>query len=294
MENKIFRLDPFLANSGHEMDTYITTPVFQISELGVHIDSLLKWKEQGILNANRIDDSVRFNFVDFVWIQMIQQMTSLGVSLKNIEKVSREVNSRMNFKEELIEFQKNPPKDFESKEEQKATLKYILSVDPETINESSSISLLQYIITQILDQKEQVHIIVYSDGDCVFPWYEGHAYTYTTEELEKITYEPHVKISLTAIIRKFISLGKSPFDLPLQYRFSNSEYQLINNVHSGKYTEILVLFKNRTIESLQLTEQINPKEKFTTVMDKNDFMDLHVTKHEGKISKIERKRKVRF
>jgi hypothetical protein len=292
MRTENYNLDPFLGNSTSEMDAYITAPLFSISDLGISKQDLLCWKEEGILD--KIEDTAKFSFVEYSQIKIIQQLKLLGTQTNTIQNVLGKVNSIMNWKAELIELQKNPPSDFESKEAEEAFRKAILSIDPETLDETKGISLLQYLIGLILGEREQVHIVVYPQGDCVFPWYEGHAYTYTPEELERITYQPHIKISLTAIIREFISSEKAAFNLPLQYRIRNPEYHLIDHSLSGIYSEILVQYKNGGIDALQITEQVNPKEKITKILNGSDFMNVFIAKHDGRISKILSTHKIRF
>jgi hypothetical protein len=294
MKKTKINLDPFLGNSGGELDFYITKPVFSISDMGVPKEDLILWVKEGLLNTSEIIDDTKFNLEDYMRIQIIQQLLGFCVQLCTIKKVFSTVNEVVNVKELIVELQKNPPPDFESKERKEAFQKNILDIDPENFNGPKSISSLQYLISYyILDQKEQVYLVVYPNGDCVFPWYEGHAYTYAPEELERITYQPHIRISLTAIVRKFISSEKA-FDLPFHYRLNNPAYHLMDKALSGSYSEIVASFKNRNIEALELTQQVNPKTKITEIMKGKAFGNVTVIKHDGRISRIISTRNVRF
>lgn len=298
MKKKSFNLDRFLGSldtsMGYEMDEYLTNAIFQVSDLGIPNEELLIWKQHGVITNIELNDSSRFNFVDFVRIQMVQQLMALNVPLNNIKKAFLKINSEINFKEELIELEKNLSLYARNKEEEDLFRKKILSIDLDSLDEKACIPLLQYVITTILNQKEHVHLILYTDGDCEFPWYEAHVHTYASHEVERILDEPHVRISLTAIIKKFLSSENAKFELPMQYRLTNPHQQLLERVLSGKYDEILIQFKNESIDSLLLTQQLNPKTRITEIMRESDFMDVSISQHHGRISKIRRDLKIRF
>jgi hypothetical protein len=293
--NLHYNLDRFSGNSneslGFALDAYLTSTRFKISDLGVSKEDLLLWKRHGILQQYfEIDDTTRFNFIDYVKIQLIDQMRSLGLSLDIISAVYAKVSSVINFKQELIELQKNPPADID----RETFHKEILSIDPDSLDDTASISILQYTVIYILVQKEHVSLIVFCNGDCEFPWYDGHVHTYSHPEIERVLYEPHVKISLTAIIRNFLSDENEKFEFPLQYQLNTPLQLLFEKIQSGKYDEILITFKNRSIELLKLTQQISPKKKNTEVLKESDFMDISASTQQTQISNITSNVKIRI
>ncbi|HWZ21060.1 MAG TPA: MerR family transcriptional regulator [Cytophagaceae bacterium] len=299
--NTKHQLDSFLViNSLDEakaMLDFLQQPLFHIKDLGLSQRVVMHWDNYGLLNIKRDnnDEWRKFNFVDYVWIHIIQELRTMGVPLEIIKKSKATVLGEIHLEWMIKDIENNIDEIKKINEAEKINLKNLiqnfrLKEQPHSIK----LPFLLKIIADIIYYKRTLSLLVFSDGFTLPLWEGGLNGDYPTDIVEKITFETHIIVSIPNIIRKFITSEKSAFILPKLNILEENEQQLLDLIQSGDYEKIIINFKNKKMKTMKLTKQHDTKKKVVDVIMENSFQDIELVIHKGKIMKIKNTKKIIF
>lgn len=301
MGKSLVQLDQFFGVKSlrkvNELYSQITQPIFTIKDAGLNSRTISHWDNLGLIGIHRQSnvDWRRFSFMDYVWVQIIQELRSIGVPLAMIEKAKETLLSTISLKWifEAIKLHPEALDKLEGGQDKEALLKLLEPSELEKIDESTNVSTLLLLTVDCITNRIPISIIVFHDG-LTIPWYENETNNYSDEVLRKKIYETHTVISLASVIKKFLLEPKSIFVLPQINIIEENEKQLLEIIHSGKYNSVTIHFKNNKMKSLELIKDQDVKRRIVDVIADGSYQDIIVKTHKGLVTKIQNTVKVNF
>lgn len=260
--------------------------LFDVKDTGVTYKTINHWDKQDLLVSRRTEESKwrKFSFVEFVWLKMLEQFRSIGISIPILQKVKADVFLPVETEDIYRVFQKNKAllnelPDGGQKDQLKDRLTSGFSKGP------TSVPMLQFLICETIFDRTPVSLIVFVDGDW-FPWYENRPGIYSNEDRQRIAYHTHVRVSITEIIKDFLVGEKSTYILPELHLLTSTETKLLEIIHSGEYESITIHFKDSSIKSLDMVKAQPVKRRLVDILSESDYQEIVIKSHQGMVTTI--------
>ena len=270
----------------------ITEKQIKSNALGISPRVLNYWKTEGLL----LDDltyekhqHLRFNFVDYVWFNIIQELRKFSLKLSIIKNIKEalffpipvnELLQEPKFVDEVI---KKLP------ENKKAELLDIMH-NPTILDEAKehlNFSLLSILILQAIIHKQHVTLLVD---------YEGEVLPLPYNEIDKWLNDPlyinfikktHISVSLSEIITRFITDNELDLCYGKFQLISEREAEILRLLREEKLDSLVIHFdKDNSIPLIEIQEKYNKVDKETRLLDmiiKNGYQTIELKTQKGKI-----------
>lgn len=264
--------------------------LFDVKNTGISYKTINHWDKHDLLVSRRTDDSKwrKFSFVDFVWLKIIEQFRSIGTSIPILQKVKTEIFQKVNTddiheifeeSEELVEELINELPNSQQLTELKSMLK---SGQPW---KSLHVPVLQVLICETIFDRIPISLIVFTDGHW-FPWYQDGAGIYSDEDRERTAYQTHVVVSITEIIKEFLTGDNAVFTLPKLHLLTETEVKLLEIIHSGEYESITIHFRDRKAKSVEMVKAQDVKRRIVDILSESAYQEIIIKSHQGMVSTI--------
>ncbi|MFZ7144337.1 MAG: MerR family transcriptional regulator [Bacteroidota bacterium] len=180
---------------------------FLIKDLDIPYRQINHWDEKGIISFSRkITEGWRkFSFVELVWIKMVDEFRQFGIPLDIIAKVKKDIFEGISMKEifALIENKKEQINKIKGNKKAKQKISSVKSKDIKSDN--PFFSWLHLFVADAITNQADYSIMVFQDGFWL-PWANGKQEAELDEDVEfRLKYTSHMVVSITGIIREFIT-----------------------------------------------------------------------------------------
>ena len=221
-------------------------------------------KEGVIMSAENVSSGRRkFNFFQVLWLQMVENLRTMGYSLQNIKAI-RERLFRTPYFDEL------------DKEHSKF----------------DDFSMFEFIITLSLLSNDQIYFIALQDGRYSFVS-DRSILIYTMDD----TYlqEPHINLPLAHLIKGlFDIIPKESPNSHLSYKYEKSIYEkltqdeanVVKDIRRGIYDQITVTFNNGKIKKISKVNTVETSKEIGEILKSDDYQDISLKVRDGKVVKI--------
>ncbi len=108
----------------------------------------------------------------------------------------------------------------------------------------------------------------------------------TPAQKKKLVFSTYIKVSLTRVIKRFLTSEKSGFVLPKLSIIEKNEQQLLEIINSGDYEFVKITFKNRKVRTIELAKAQDTKERVVDIISENKYQDISIKVYNGTITKI--------
>ena len=260
---------------------------YSISDLKITPRDATYWDKQGILPTVKGSGTRRkYDLTQSVWIKLIQQMRSLGISLKKIK----------NLNENLLE----PKNDITLMDQallvkiiDQLKAKYDNAITHEQLVNQLKVNQPNLFMTTVLSTiifRKSMKCIVNMDGEYHVIDASRYAELFKLDkDFQEFVSKPHFSISITRAIQTLISdwVPDKPTS-KLQF-LSNTEIQILEMLRRNDVDSILIRFANGEPFLLEIEEQstIRMEQRFLDVIAKNGYQKISVTTQNGKITNFE-------
>lgn len=272
-----------------ELHEKLTKPIFLLKDVGVQYRTVLHWDQQGLLEHSREESEWRrYDYIQYVWIKIINDLRTFGVPIPIIEKAKTEILTRINLKWlfELFSLNKEYLDKLTNDEAKSELLSFLESKSYESIDDNLSVSFLELMIVETLTTKVPVSLNIFSDG-FILPLFESKLDVFEPGDVRKLTYETHVKISISNILNNFLSDTKDSFLIPQLQILADNERRLLEIIHSGEYETVTINFKNKKMKSVELIKEQNVKRKIVDILQDSQYQDIVIKSHKGVVTRIQ-------
>lgn len=290
-------LEPFVGSASiiKAMELYhcLNDQVYSTRDLAISSKTVMYWDNIGLLDIKRAgeNDKRRFSFMEYLWIQFVNDLREIGLGQPIIFKLKEYMLSKIEL-DWIVDVLKAHPEQLGKVKVKKADIDKLLS--DTNLGSDAAISQFMLLVVMTIVQRRRTSSIVFLDG-FTLPWISGDGNEHwSQEELYKKDTEPFVSLPITGLFTKFLCNPKTFFALPKLGLLNESEQYLMEQVHSGKYSSITINFKDTRIKSLEMVKKQDVKAKIADVLADASYQNITIKTHQGMVTKIENTIKVAF
>ncbi len=272
-----------------ELHEKLIKPIFLLKDVGVQYRTVLHWDQQGLLEHSREESEWRrYDYIQYVWIKIINDLRTFGVPIPIIEKAKSEILTKINLKWlfELFSLNRDQLDKLPNDDSKTELLSFLESKSYESIDDNLSVSFLELMIVETLTTKVPVSLNIFSDG-FILPLFESKLDVFEPGDVRKLTYETHVKISISNILNNFLSDTKDSFLIPQLQILADNERRLLEIIHSGEYETVTINFKNKKMKTVELIKEQNVKRKIVDILQDSNYQDIVIKSHKGVVTRIQ-------
>lgn len=260
-------------------------------DTGVNYRVINHWDEKGIIRftRNKKESNRKFSFVDFIWIKIVNEMRSFGVSLPVLQKMASEIFEPLPMKELFDNFANNLDalKKFEV-EDKEEFLNFFKSGEYKTADYDSlpfKFNYLHILIAEAIATRNSVTLIVFNDGEW-FPFIKDNEHLYPKELLYKKEFSSQVRINITELIFKFILEDYLTEYFNELHLFTHQEAKLLYYIKEGAYKKVVVLFKSKKHEPLEIKKSKNAQAEIVRIFREKEYREFILIDKKGKEFRI--------
>jgi DNA-binding transcriptional MerR regulator len=264
-------------------------PIYSINDVKIAPRDATYWDKQGILPKIKGPGLRRkYTLGQSIWIKLIQQMRSLGISLNTIKEL----------KDNLLE----PKIDINQLDHQllrqiisKVNAKMDSNLSPEQLlNEltEDGPSIFYSTVFATIIFRKRFHCIVNKDGDYIL--YEASKYNEllsTDEEFTEFVSQPYFCLSFADAYQSLIKeWSPEPF-LKETSLLTKTEMQILEMIRKKNVNSITIRYKDGEPDLIEIDEKYNIsiEQRFLDVIAKNGYQKITVKTQKGKIVDFENK-----
>lgn len=263
-------------------------------DTGIPYRTLNHWDEMKIIRFTRTSDigNRRFNFIDFVWIKVVNELRSLGLNLKMIQQMAKDVYEPMPTEMlfEAMEKSLDKIKQLEG-EDKEGYIQFIKSGEYKTEefkDYMKQFNLLYMLIAESIETRQSVAVIVFNDGEWI-PFMKDKEHLYPKELLYKIEFHSQIRVNITDLIFKFIvqdSLSDYANGMSI---FNPQEEELLKYVLQGDYKKVMVIFKSKKNEPIEISKNKIAVQQIVNIIRQQEYREFILTDKKGKEFRIRTK-----
>lgn len=266
-------------------------PFLNGKQIGISSRNLSHWVR--VLNDN--PETVwheKYTFVDFVWFKMVEQLREMNVGFEFIRLLKQNLMKPIRVKGLVngLKQTKDYIDDLSLSKEEKDTLLKLIATNY-TKPAYEFFTILHVIIIDSVVHRLPLAVAAFSDGAYLI-LDRTKEHLYSEEERNRLLFDTHIRINISAILKEFLKSDLSGFVVPKIGLLSPAENKLFEVVHSGDYERIVIHFRDKKIKALDLKRSENVKERIVDILDKGAFAEIVIKKHKGVVTKIENTIKV--
>lgn len=290
-ENLPFTLDEYFGQEvlqkAVELYEQIQRPLIGGVQTGMNLRNLNNWVN--MLDKKTVDSRKKYSFSEYIWYKVVEQLREAGLNLGTIATFKANLLEPIKVKGVLSKMQqaKSYIHDLKLPKEQKEQLlQFILTPQTKEISDTITFTLLDIIIMESILKKLPLSIAVFTNGDYII-LDKSKEHLYSEEENNRLLFDTHIRLSVSKIIKEFLSSDLSGFVVPELGLLSYAENKLYEVIHSGEYETIVIHFKDKKMKSMELKKSEDIKKRIVDILDKGEFGEIVVKKHKGIVTKIE-------
>ena len=283
-----FPLDPFFdtnsIDKAMQLREEMSSPRFFVKDTGLKYRVINHWDAEGLIHCSRnVEGGDRkFNFADYVWIKVVEELRSFGVPIPTIKTITDEVYEQLPMKEIYDGLADNlsllGDAEYPDKEGFIAFLK-----NKEYKNADFSdfyFPFLHLFLSNTITGREALSIIVFKDGEW-FPFIPSKEQFYPEEMLNKKKYSSHISICLLDIVFRFLSSDFAEKALKDLNLLSEKEKQLLEEIDTDRYKKVTVAFKSKKQDPIELKKGKKTREQLIDIIRNKEYKDFFITDNKG-------------
>ena len=264
-----------------ELHGVLTEERLGVKDTGVSYREINHWDKMGLIRCKRRSKTGdrKFNFIDFIWIKLIAELRSFGVSIPVIEKIARDLYEPLPVNELMEGIADNPGTldDLKDDEGKKGFLNFLQSGEYKEADFTGfEVNALQALIMDALVTRQAVSLIIFKDGEW-FPFTKEKEDAYPKEYLYKMEFSSQIRVSITETIFNFIQQDYMQSYMNDLNLFSPQEEKLLEYVREGNYKKVLVLFKSKKQDGLEIKKSKHAAEVIMRIIRENEYREFILT-----------------
>ncbi len=270
------------------------------TDTGVSYRVINHWENVGLIDNFREEGQRwrRFSFVEFIWVRMIDEMRRFGLPVESIKVVKQSLFQPASIVDLDIHLRSiyrargNSNADHEAGRE--AMEKDMQGrFDGGFEEQQLDGNWLQHLILSSIVKRCPVILVAFTDG-APFAIHEELDHFIFPEHLDRLSFESHLRIPITGIIKEFLRGGLAIERMGDLQILEPNEQTVLRIIHSGLYDSVTVNFKDKKMKSMELRQSQEVTRKIVDVLAAGKYQDISIVQHEGQITKIENTLKYKF
>jgi DNA-binding transcriptional MerR regulator len=262
---------------------------FYVSNTGISYRTINHWNEKGLIRCNRKNEGGdrRFSFADFVWIKIVNELRSFGVSIPTIKKITDEIYTHLPIQAIFENINSN----LESVknlcgQDNGQFLEFLKNKDYENADFTDiKITYLHILIADTISGREPMSIIVIKGGEW-FPFNPNKENIYSEEVINKRKFSSHISICLLDIIFQFF---KSETVIRFMKDFkliSSLEQKMLDELESDSFNKVSVFYKTEKYTPLEIKKSKTAKSQLLQIIRDRQYSHFIITDVIGNENKL--------
>ncbi|MBN1181059.1 MAG: hypothetical protein JXB49_02150 [Bacteroidales bacterium] len=262
------------------------------SELGISARNLNYYKTQGLFFSDTSfekHEHIKFNFTEYVWFNIILELRKYDIGVSVIKDIKELFEYGFPFGEFMSEAMQSEKFMNRLQKELKEEFIELMhsNVDWTEVEKQVPVNLLSLLIAEAITKRKSVSFLVNREGEFYpFSFVDFNELS-ENESLLKFLEKTYISISITQIIKKFIS----NFDLKLSSNklmlLNDREAQVIKLIQDGELESLTVhLDEENAIQLIEAKESYNKLDKESRLLDlilKDGYQTIELKTQNGKI-----------
>ena len=262
---------------------------YSINDLKIAPRDATYWDKQEILPKIKGPGLRRkYTLAQSIWIKLIQQMRSLGISLGTIKELKN------NLLEPKVDLNELDPQ-FLKQILDKLNSKMDLPMSPEELLshfDKDGPPIFDSAVMATIIYRKRFHCIVNKDGEYIIYEASKHnEYLTTEEEFAAFVSKPYFCLSFAEAYRSLINEWSPESLLSKSSLLTKTELKILEYIRKNDATSITIRFKNGEPDLLEIVEKSNItlEHRFFDVIAKNGYQMISLKTQKGKIVDFENK-----
>ena len=293
---------------GLELYKFLNTKRYSLKEIGISNKNVLDWSRSGLFIDEKPEKGRRtYNIIEYVWIKIIEQLRSFGLSIDAIRNVKENLLLDNNVKELPVSMVLgNYPEELNNDKEFIQLKEYITSqINQDELKdmiayfESKEMKMAQTAIAGMLYSafydRVDFHLLINAKGFLVI---SDRIPKQTNTPFDYILEAPYICIPLRNILSDFLTKEELQINgEDEQINLTDSERNVIDTLRKGNIVSLLVKFnKNEEISLIETEEHIDVKKAHGKLVDfimRNNYQEITYKTQNGQITHMRRKTKLK-
>lgn len=264
-----------------------------VKDTGVAYRIINHWDEKGLIRCGRVSEEAhrRFSFIDFMWIKIVEELRSFGISIPVIKKITDEMFLSFPINDIFDVFAENLDalKGMEA-EDKEGFFNFLKSGEYKSEDFSAfaseiKFSYLQLLLAESIATRNSVTLIVFNDGEW-FPFVKHNEHFYPKEILYKKEFSSQIRVNITELVFRFI-LEDYFIELINGLRlFTQQERRLLYYIKEGDYKKVFVLFKSKKFDAREIVKSDTAQEEIMHILREKEYKEFILTDKNGKEFRI--------
>jgi DNA-binding transcriptional MerR regulator len=286
--------------NARELCERLTQKMFIGTDTGVPYRNLNHWGKLGLFDDDREDTKNwrRFSFVEFIWIRVIDELRNVGLDVDAIKALKEALLKPSSLLELSMPFiniygVENLGSLDKSEETKQMEVAFWEDVFSDSIGDELTYTWLQLMIATAITKRCPVIMAVFTNGD-YFTIEEVPGFVLPEEHLDRLSFETHVRISITGIVRKFLASDPAIERIGMLQILESNKQTVLEIIKSGQFKSVKIHFKSAKMTDLELVQSQDIRKKIVDILAKGKYQTITIEQHQGQTTKIENTIKHKF
>jgi DNA-binding transcriptional MerR regulator len=274
-----------------ELAIFVATETpFTVKDADVERHNIHHWIQLGLFPQKGENKKIRMNFLEFVWLKILKEIRSVGLSSDALKKLYRQlykplenytiykkISRNLSFIDDELQI---PESEKEKIKEMFRSGKWEQEAKTQT-----RFAPLLVLIAEAIQKRTFVSIAVYLDGSYSF-LVDDSLHLLPSLSIRRLKTETHLVVSITNILSHFLGDKRFQSLVPNLSYFSAQEIKVLELIRSRKYDSIKIKFSNKKMDFIELGKHENTHRKIVDILSENNFQSIEISTQHGKISRI--------
>jgi DNA-binding transcriptional MerR regulator len=268
----------------------ITKDHLSVRDTGIPYRVINHWDEKGLIRFRRSSagGNRKFSFADFIWIRLIHELRSFGVKLPVIKKIAKDLYEPLPMKELFEGIMETPDllKQIEDGPDKQDFIAFLKSGGQKEGDPSFfEFNYLQILIAEAIATRSPISLLIFKDGEW-FPFNKEKENVYPEEMIRKKEFSSHISVSVTETIFSFILEDYLIEYVEWLHLFTRQEEKLLHHIKVGDYKKVLVLFKSKKQEPLEIKKSKKAQEQIMRILREKQYREFILVDSKNKEYRI--------
>lgn len=261
------------------------------------------WEKEKLMLSHRKTSGWRsYSIEETVWLMIVNELRTMGTPIELIRKLKTHLQKEFSFEDSFEEFKKIQSIVEEGKPGAIEKFAKSIGLQNEDVVELESIisnsngnkgfkkvitNQLRLFIAEYIIYRTPMYLWLFKDGTYV-PWKDASVELIPHKELVKLKDETYVSISIGNIMKRFLKEADPVKELPQLHMLDENECFLLETINSGEYESLKIAFKNRKMQSIELSKEEDPKKRVVDILTEGNYQTITIKQHQGRITRIDK------
>lgn len=277
----------------------ISTKRFLVGDLGVTYRWLTHWDQKDLLITKEESSKWRrYDFVDFIWIKMIQKLRSFNVSLAQVKLIKDQLIQEFSYAEAMdVDEVRNTVKALNPKVDEKELENILNEALKSEEAKNMKVNFLKLFILDAIILKNHFALLLNEDMEIVIYKEAAREEYLQDEDYKQFLLSSHIVISISELLVDFINLNDLEVcQIELEV-ITEQEKEVLKLVRESKELKSFkVKLKNGVMDTLELIQlkRVDLSNKLTEIMMSEGYEKIEITTQKGHIVHCENTRKIKL